>query len=101
MIKHNEKCTYQNEFHYWEILDIEEQTAEIKCCFCNEKREIEIKVNNDLSELSQDELLDLYDFEHAMIAYEFKKESQEKLRKEISFLREIKDFLRKLRVHND
>ena len=56
---------------------------------------------NDLSKLNQNQLLDIYDFQMSIITYEFKQESQEKLRKEISFLREIKDFLRKLRVHND
>jgi len=101
-IKHNEKCTYQNEYHYWEIIEIKEEIAEIKCCFCKETREIEIpKINIDLTSLNENELLDLYDFQHAMIAYEMKKESEEKLKKNINYIREIKDFLRKLRVHND
>lgn len=101
-MKHNEKCNHSNEFHYWEIINIEDNTAEIKCCFCNEKREIELpKVNIDLNSLNENELLNLYDWEHAVITFEMKQESQKKLKKEISFLREIKDFLRKIRVHND
>lgn len=99
MIKHNEKCNHSSELHYWEIINIEDNTAEIKCYFCNEKREVEIKVNNDLSKLNQNQLLDIYDFQMSIITYEFKQESEEKLKKEINYLREIKDFLRKLRVH--
>lgn len=100
MITHNEKCNNSKEYHYWEIINIEEEIAEIKCCFCKEEREVELpKVNIDLNSLNEDELLNLYDWEHAVITYEIKKESEEKLKKEISFLREIKDFLRRIRVH--
>lgn len=99
-LTHNEPCKNQNEFHYWEIINIEEQTAKVKCCFCKEEREVELpKVNIDLNSLNENELLHLYDWEHAVITYELKKESEEKLKKEISFLREIKDFLRRIRVH--